>query len=376
LTKGENDLALRFDLTVPLARYIAEHEGELNFPFRRYSIGKVWRGERAQKGRYREFYQADIDIIGENELALAYDMEIMTVLAHCVGGWANIMGLKNGIEVRYSNRKIWDSFFNAHNTDSDTRAAVMNLVDKKRKMTEDKFDDELRLAVQDCNVRDDINKILNGDFVSLAMDTEELYELKDMLDDVPGRVSFIPDTSIVRGLDYYTGTVFETFIKGYEEVGSVASGGRYANLCANFTDKNFIGVGGSIGLSRFLVPLIESGKIPAKNQRDPLLLLIPLDKKFYSLAVATGLKVADDFNKDRENKAIIYSICKERKLKHHLEYANNVGAKFVGILGEDEFNAKIITVRNMATGEQQAVPLVVGGVPGKGLTDFLKKRDK
>ena len=240
----DRDMALRFDLTVPFARYVAGHYGELKFPFKRCQVEKVWRGERAQKGRYREFYQADVDVVAEGDLPLAYDADIIATLAEALGKLTGTFGLGR-FKIRLSNREVW--------TDAGLKQLpeIMALVDRRLKMSADEFDAELSKLPE----ADKVKKILYDN----GKDHAALGEVYDLLKSAGVPVEI--DVSIVRGLDYYTGTVFETFLDEHPGLGSIASGGRYANLVGDFMGRNIIGVGGSIGLSRSFVPLIEEGAI-------------------------------------------------------------------------------------------------------------------
>jgi histidyl-tRNA synthetase len=329
---GHDDLALRFDLTVPLARYVAEHYGELVFPFKCAQIGKSYRGERAQKGRFREFYQADVDVIAENELDVAYDAEVIATLADAIGDIAGRFSL-GPFAVRVSNRKIWNDFFDAGGVDADIRAEIFSLLDHRLKMTAGEFDSALdRFGALAPKIR---SVMAQGEKAS-----PELARVMELLRavDVPA----VADLSIVRGLDYYTGTVFETFFDSRPELGSVASGGRYEGLVANFSDKNIVGVGGSIGLSRLLVPIIEDMK-PEASGLDAL--LIPVEPEQFGYA----LRLEHSF---ASRGLAVSALLTGRKLKKNMEYANKAGAKYVLPLGEEEYKSGVFKLKNMSTGAQ------------------------
>ena len=264
--KGESDLSLRFDLTVPLAKYVTENYANLNYPFRRYQIGKVYRGERAQRGRFREFYQCDIDIIGENELSLINDAEIPSII-HAT---FKELGFNN-FTISINNRKILNGLFESLEL-KEKSVEILRIIDKIDKIGKENVIKEIeKLNVEELK----INKIM--DFISITGDVEttinslkqlnitnELFNLGvNELEEVTKNIKVfgVPqenykiDLTIARGLDYYTGTVYETFLNDYRELGSVCSGGRYDNLAEYYTDKKLPGVGISIGLTRLFFQL-------------------------------------------------------------------------------------------------------------------------
>lgn len=350
------DMSLRFDLTVPLARYVAEHFAELNFPFKRYHIAKVYRGERNQKGRYREFYQCDIDIIGHNKLAIANDAIPPRVIYEIF----NKLDTPD-VTFRINNRKLLNGFLNALNISNTTD--ILRLIDKKDKIGMDKTKVEL-LDLVDSEKADKILAFIGSDLineellqkleniVSNDLYNEGLYELKTVYSYM---IHFgIPDTnikidpSITRGLDYYTGTVYETFINGYEQIGSVSSGGRYEKLAENFSKQALPGVGMSIGLTRLFYQLKEIGLIDKNESRLTDILIIPMsdEENFYAI---------DIFNKLLK-KGIGADIYLENgKLKKKFSYADKVGVKYAYIIGQSEREEKKVSIRNMETGEQEEV---------------------
>lgn len=350
------DMSLRFDLTVPLARYVAEHFAELNFPFKRYHIAKVYRGERNQKGRYREFYQCDIDIIGHNKLAIANDAIPPRVIYEIF----NKLDTPD-VTFRINNRKLLNGFLNALNISNTTD--ILRLIDKKDKIGMDKTKVEL-LDLVDSEKADKILAFIGSDLtneellqkleniVSNDLYSEGLYELKTVYSYM---IHFgIPDTnikidpSITRGLDYYTGTVYETFINGYEQIGSVSSGGRYEKLAENFSKQALPGVGMSIGLTRLFYQLKEIGLIDKNESRLTDILIIPMsdEENFYAI---------DIFNKLLK-KGIGADIYLENgKLKKKFSYADKVGVKYAYIIGQSEREEKKVSIRNMETGEQEEV---------------------
>ena len=372
-TKGDNDLSLRFDLTVPFARYVSEHYADLVFPFKRYHIAKVYRGERPQKGRYREFYQADIDIVAENELSIMYDVDIISTLSKTLEKLTTLCSLGD-FKMKISNRKIWDGFFEQFNISGEQKASVMNIIDKKPKISSEVFASSLAERVQNPQIEKLIMELFELDFIpnvgisipekyhsdfAFIKDNEKIKQgireletviksLKSLSED-----RFVVDLSIVRGLDYYTGTVFETFLENYPEFGSISSGGRYEHLCDNYTDKNICGVGGSIGLSRTFVPLIEDGKIATKWGGLVDILVLPQGENCYAKAFEVKNQIVEAMDGICKT-SIIYE---NKKFKKLMEYANKVGAKYAVIIGEDEVANNTVSLKNMQTGDQQTLPL-------------------
>ena len=279
--KGDSDLSLRFDLTVPLAKYVALHYNELSFPFRRYQIGKVYRGERAQRGRFREFYQADIDIIGDGKLDITNEAEIPSIIYQTFSA----LGLKR-FQIRVNNRKILNGFYGLLGL-TEKSADVMRTVDKLDKIGPEKVK---TILVEDFGVSEaDAGEILK--FIAIRGTNEEvlaalegytgknemfdqgLAELKTVVGyladfGVPAE-NFAVDLTIARGLDYYTGTVYETTLLDHPEIGSVCSGGRYDNLAEFYTDRQLPGVGISIGLTRLFYVLGEQGMLNPDTAHRP-----------------------------------------------------------------------------------------------------------
>lgn len=350
------DMSLRFDLTVPLARYVAEHFAELNFPFKRYHIAKVYRGERNQKGRYREFYQCDIDIIGHNKLAIANDAIPPRVIYEIF----NKLDTPD-VTFRINNRKLLNGFLNALNISNTTD--ILRLIDKKDKIGMDKTKVEL-LDLVDSEKADKILAFIGSDLtneellqkleniVSNDLYSEGFNELKTVYSYM---IHFgIPDSnikidpSITRGLDYYTGTVYETFINGYEQIGSVSSGGRYEKLAENFSKQALPGVGMSIGLTRLFYQLKEIGLIDKNESRLTDILIIPMsdEENFYAIDILNKLL----------KKGIGADIYLENgKLKKKFSYADKVGVKYAYIIGSSEREEKKVSIRNMETGEQEEI---------------------
>ncbi len=359
--KGDSDLALRFDLTVPLAKYVALHYGELTFPFRRYQIGKVYRGERAQRGRFREFYQADIDIIGDGQLDILNEAEIPSIIYKTFTD----MGLKR-FRIQVNNRKILTGFYAMLGL-SAVSGEVMRTVDKLDKIGPDKVrtclmeevgltaeaaEEILRfIAIQGSN--QEVLAALAGyqgrnEIFDLGL--QELSAVVRYLDafGVPEE-AFSVNLTIARGLDYYTGTVYETTLLDHPEIGSICSGGRYDNLAEYYTNKKLPGVGISIGLTRLFYVLGEQKYLNAAMNTSPTdVLILPMTEEL-SAAVA--------FSTMLRNAGIRTQLYGEKKkFKAKMTYANKLGVPFVVILGEDELRDGLYTVKNMATGAQESLP--------------------
>lgn len=364
-TKGENDLSLRFDLTVPFARYVSEHYADLVFPFKRYQIGKVYRGERAQKGRYREFFQADIDIVAENNLSIMYDVEIISTIIKTISKLTSDFNLGN-FKVRVSNRKIWDGFFSQFGIEDSKKVSAVAIIDKRYKFkSEDDFKAELKSVINDEKIYNLAIALLKIEYLpNIGISIPENHHsdfafikdnelMKQGITELETVMKFLPhnavvDLSIVRGLDYYTGTVYETFLTDYPEFGSISSGGRYEHLCDFYTDKVICGVGGSIGLSRLFVPLIEDGKITIdKSMMD--VVILPQNENCYKMAT----EIQNELN--AKTNAKVTTIFENKKFKKLMEYANKINAKFAIIIGEDEVANNTVSLKNMITGEQQNI---------------------
>ncbi|WP_243344237.1 histidine--tRNA ligase [Anaerococcus sp. AGMB09787] len=358
IASDSKDMSLRFDLTVPLARYVAEHFQDLNFPFKRYHIGKVYRGERNQKGRYKEFYQCDIDIIGHNSLSIIND----AILPRVILDVFSQIGLSD-ITFKINNRKLLNGFFQSLGIEDSTE--VLRTIDKKDKIGIDKTYDllaEILSADKAETIIDFINKDEANDQVLADLESfdsndlfkEGLSELglvyKYMKEFGVGDENIKIDLAITRGLDYYTGTVYETFINGHESIGSVCSGGRYDNLAQNFTKQNLPGVGMSIGLTRLFYKLQELGLIREISKGLTDYLIIPMDEKINSYAIEV-LRILRDANKEAD----IYF--EAGKFKKKMTYADKIGAKKVIILGEDELNSRQVSIKDMESGEQITRPI-------------------
>ncbi len=355
--KGESDLALRFDLTVPLAKYVAGHYGELTFPFRRYQIGKVYRGERAQRGRFREFYQADIDVIGDGKLDIINEAEIPAIIYNTFSK----LGITK-FRIKVNNRKILNGFY-AMNGMSERAGDIMRTVDKLDKIGAEKvrqllIDDVKMLPCKAENVLDFIAICGSNDEVIAALERyrgmdatfdQGLDELKTVTGylaafGVPEE-NFAVDLTIARGLDYYTGTVYETEMTEHPEIGSVCSGGRYDNLAEYYTDKQLPGVGISIGLTRLFYVLNEQGLLSDEIVTAPCdALVIPMTEDAgFAISAATALRAGGV-------RTQLYG--EKKKFKAKMSYADKLKVPFVVLVGEDEINEGVLSVKNMQTGEQ------------------------
>ena len=358
--KGDTDLALRFDLTVPLAKYVAKNYGNLSFPFRRYQIGKVYRGERAQKGRYREFYQCDIDIIGDGELALINDAEIPAVIYTMFRN----LGFED-FTIKINNRRILNGLFESVEQ-KENSVEILRIIDKIEKIGKEAVIEEFtKLGLKENQINNIINfieiegtsdeKIEKLENLGIQNETylKGVEELKTVIQNV--RLFGVPeknfkvDLTIARGLDYYTGTVYETFLDKYREIGSVCSGGRYENLAEYYTDKSLPGVGVSVGLTRLFYKLNELNIIKADRKSVSDILIIPMvDNLQEPIKLATKLR----------NVSINTEIyLNDKKLKAKFKYADKLEIPYVIVMGEDEIKANEVTLKNMKTGEEQKVSI-------------------
>ena len=359
--KGDADLALRFDLTVPLAKYVALHGGELSFPFRRYQIGKVYRGERAQRGRFREFYQADIDVIGDGKLDITNESEIPSSIYQTF----TRLGLKR-FQIRVNNRKILNGFYAMLGL-TEQSGAIMRTVDKLDKIGPDKVRE---LLLSDCGLREDqaaeILKFIaitgsNAEVLAALegyMGRHELFDtglselktvVKYLADFGVPEENFAVDLTIARGLDYYTGTVYETTLLDHPEIGSVCSGGRYDNLAEYYTDRQLPGVGISIGLTRLFYVLGEQGMLNPDLPTAPAdVLVLPMTEDLApAISLSTRLRGAGV-------RTQLYT--EQKKFKAKMNYADKIGVPYVIFLGDDEIAAGVVACKDMKTGEQTKLP--------------------
>ena len=357
--KGENDLALRFDLTVPLAKYVTEYYDKLSFPFKRYQIGKVYRGEKPQRGRYREFYQCDVDIIGDGKLSIINDAEIPSIIYNTFKN----LGFDE-FTICINNRKILNGLFSNLKLENES-AEILRIIDKIDKIGADAVKNELLKNIE----KEKVEVIMN--FIAIdGSNDEKIKSLENMniedetfqegLNDLKELIKFIKifgvpeenfkiDLTIARGLDYYTGTVYETFLDKYRNLGSICSGGRYDNLAEYYTDRKMPGVGISIGLSRLFFQLIDNNIISAENESISDVLIISMTDNYDMCAeVATKL---------RDSGLNVQINIEEQKIGKKFKYADNLNVKYVIIIGEDEIKNNVVTLKDMETGEQQTLKL-------------------
>ena len=356
-TKGDSDLALRFDLTVPLAKYVALNYGHLTFPFRRYQIGKVYRGERAQRGRFREFYQCDIDVIGDGKLDISNEAEIPSIIYNAFRS----MGLER-FKIRVNNRKILTGFYDMQGL-GDQSADIMRTVDKLDKIGPDK--------VRDLLIESGVSQEAAGEILKFIAITGSNQEVLTALEGYRGRnetfdqgvdelatvvkylaafgvpeENFAVDLTIARGLDYYTGTVYETVMLDHPEIGSICYGGRYDNLAGYYIDKPLPGVGISIGLTRLFYVLGEQGYFNEDMVTAPTdVLVLPMtDDLAPAISFATLLRTSGV-------RAQVYG--EQKKFKAKMSYADKLKIPYVVFLGEDEISKGVVKVKDMTTGDQQ-----------------------
>ena len=353
--KGDTNLALRFDLTVPLAKYVAKNYGNLSFPFRRYQIGKVYRGEKVQKGRYREFYQCDIDIIGDETLDIINDAELPVVIATTFSN----LGF-NDFTIKINNRKILNGLYESLGQEENS-VEIMRIVDKLDKIGVEAVKEEISKLGVSSEVTD---KII--EFIQIKGSTDEILqklealnisnekylkgveELKEVVKYIRlfkmPEENFAIDLTIARGLDYYTGTVYETFLNDYRELGSVCSGGRYENLAENYTDKKLPGVGVSIGLTRLFYKLNELNIIKADKKSISDILIIPMTEN-----MSVPLELGTELRKLKVNTEIYLN---NKKIKAKMKYADKLEISYVVVIGDNEIETSKVKVKEMATGKE------------------------
>ena len=358
--KGDNDLALRFDLTVPLAKYVTEYYGNLTFPFKRYQIGKVYRGERPQKGRFREFYQCDIDIIGDEKLSLIYDAEIPSIIYNTI----NELGLYD-FTIYINNRKILNGLFQELNQ-QEKSTEIMRIIDKLDKIGED----NVIACLKDLQISDEVVKKIMQ-FIKIDGTTyEKLQKLENLnlesplfkegLEELKQVVSYVKafgvpeenfeiNLTIARGLDYYTGTVYETFLNEYREIGSICSGGRYDNLAEHYTDKKLPGIGVSIGLTRLFYVLNELNLIKTDKKSISKVLVVPMTD-----SIEKAIEVGTAF-RNAQIPTEIY--LEDKKIKAKFKYADKLKIPYVAIIGEEEAKNNTVSLKNMQTGEQVEISI-------------------
>ncbi len=356
--KGDSDLALRFDQTVPLAKYVALHENELAFPFRRYAIGKVYRGERAQRGRFREFYQADIDIIGDGKLSIINEAEIPSIIYKVFSAF----GMKRFC-ISVNNRKILNGFYAILGLTAQS-ADIMRTVDKLDKIGPEKVKATLVETIGvPADKADEILRFISATGTNEAvLASLEQYRGRDEqfdtgLDELTTVVrylaafgvpeeNFAVDLTIARGLDYYTGTVYETRMLDHPEIGAICAGGRYDNLAAYYTDRSLPGVGVAIGLTRLFFVLDDQGLLNPDLPTAPAdCMIVPMSED-----LAPAIELAT-FLRSRGLRTQLY--CEQKKFKAKIQYADKLGIRYVIFLGEDEIAQQKCAVKDLTTGEQR-----------------------
>ena len=383
--KGDSDLALRFDLTVPLAKYVALHYSELAFPFRRFQISKVYRGERAQRGRFREFYQADIDIIGDGKLDILNEAEIPAIIYKVFRGF----GL-NRFQIRVNNRKVLTGFYDMLGL-ADKSGEIMRTVDKLEKIGADKV---CAILTEDCGIdaglarevlkftaitgsNQEVLTALEGYSGKNDLFDQGLTELRAVTANLAAfgvpEENFAVDLTIARGLDYYTGTVYETALLDHPEIGSVCSGGRYDNLAGYYIDKPLPGVGISIGLTRLFYVLDEQGLL------NPALPSAPADALVLPMIADPGpaIALAEQL---RESGLRVQLYGEQKKFKQKMAYANKLGVPYAVLLGEDELAAGKCSLKDMRSGEQalltpaEAAQAIREGISTAGIPLILEQK--
>ena len=354
--KGDTKMGLRYDGTVGLSRYVAGHLNDLVFPFRASQFSKRYRGERAQRGRYREFYQMDMDIMGVNSLSTNYDAEIISVIQRTLDSVSEFIGES---AVHVGSRPFWDALFDYLEMTDVQKKDVFVLIDKKDKMGDEDFAEGLQDTLGDTNKENQIKSVFTSGYTAFLNKSDKLdlaiSELNDFMKTLElfGVKNAEIDLSIARGLAYYTGLVFEFKLLNHPELGTAAGGGRYADLAGKFSKTKIIGVGAAIGFSRIFVALMESGAIdmtPFEASVDATVLCMGNENLDYAMSVLNALRDA--------NVASLAYLDADKKFKNQIEYADKIKTKFSLIIGETEKQNQLVAVKNMASGEQQSVSVV------------------
>lgn len=353
--KGDTKMGLRYDGTVGLSRYVAGHLNDLTFPFRASQFSKRYRGERAQRGRYREFYQMDMDILGINSLSINYDAEIISVIGRALDSVKEFIGEN---EVCIGSRPFWDALFESLGMSAEQKKNVFVLIDKRDKMGEADFADGLRDVLDNENIENEIKSVFTNGYERFLNKSDNLdsaiFELTNFMQTLRGfgvKNAKI-DLSVTRGLAYYTGIVFEFKLTNHPELGTAAGGGRYADLAGKFSKTKIIGVGAAIGFSRIFVALLEAGAIDLTKFGNPIqsaVLVMGNDNMEYSMKVVNALR--------DENISSVAYLDTEKKFKNQMEYSDKINAEYSIIIGEDEVKNQILSVKNMHSGEQQKLSL-------------------
>ena len=353
--KGDTKMGLRYDGTVGLSRYVAGHLNDLVFPFRASQFSKRYRGERAQRGRYREFYQMDMDIMGVNSLSTNYDAEIISVIQRTLNSVSEFIG---GNAVRIGSRPFWDALFDYLEMTDGQKKDVFVLIDKKDKMGDADFAEGLKDTLNNIEKENQIKSVFSNGCSGFLNKSDNLNaaisELNEFMKTLEmfGVKNAEIDLSITRGLAYYTGLVFEFKSLKYPELGTVAGGGRYADLAGKFSKTKIIGVGAAIGFSRIFVALMESGEIDLSQFESPVdvtVLCMGNENLSYAVSVLNALR--------DENIAATAYLDADKKFKNQIEYADKINTKFSMIIGETEKENQVVALKNMTTGDQVVVPV-------------------
>lgn len=358
--KGDTDITMRYDLTVPLAKYVAMNYGQLVFPFKRYQIGKVYRGEKSQKGRFREFYQCDIDIIGDEKLSVINEAEVPSIMCEVL----NAIGLHEFV-IRINNRKLLNGLFEIKGI-SEHKTEALRIIDKLEKVGLDVVIEMLNEQGIPADVAKDLLEILefegtNEEVIARLEKLKGQNETFDTgLEELASVIRYMAsfgapqenykiDLSIARGLDYYTGTVYETTFLPKPEIGSICSGGRYDDLAGHFTKKALPGVGMSIGLTRLFYILNEFGYINHEVQNVADVLVIPMTE---NVSKATEISTMI-----RKQGIVTQIYLENKKFKHKISYADKLSIPYVVFIGEDEIASNTLSLKDMRTGEQISATL-------------------
>ncbi len=350
--KGDTKMGLRYDGTVGLARYVAGHKNDIVFPFRAYQFARNYRAERRQRGRFREFYQIDLDILGQNDLSINYDAEIVAVLSNAYKSLEKYIGPAT-VKVGY--RKFWNAMFEMCGLNPEQSRAAFILIDKKDKL--DDFAAVLsdEIGVENSNV---INQVFTNGYKSFVNQNDKLdlaiSELDDFVEslDAMGIKNVEIDMGIMRGHAYYTGIVFEFFLEQHPDLGAVGGGGRYDDLASKFSNTKIVGVGAAMGFSRLMVTLLQDDKIDLAEFETPIdaaVLIMGEGAKNYAVSVLSKLR--------NENIAAVPYLDTNKKFKNQIEFADKINTKFSVIIGEDEVNNKTVSLKNMSTGNQETLSI-------------------
>lgn len=353
--KGDTKMGLRYDGTVGLSRYVAGHLNDLVFPFRASQFSKRYRGERAQKGRYREFYQMDLDIMGINSLSTNYDAEIISVINRALESVDEFVG---PVEVLIGSRPFWDALFDYLEMNAEQKKDVFVLIDKRDKMGEEDFAEGLRDTLNNADKENLIKSVFTDGYKQFINKTNNLDSAINELNNFMGVLGVMGvknakiDLSITRGLAYYTGLVFEFKLINHPELGTAAGGGRYADLTGKFSKTKIIGVGAAIGFSRIFAAMLENNQIDLSQFENPIdvaVLVMGDNNVAYASSIVNTLR--------DENIAAVSYLDTDKKFKNQIEYADKIKAKFSMIIGDNESQDKVVALKNMTSGEQQTLSL-------------------